>query len=195
MDITYTTIDTYDDDFGRIVDKILNEPEGWPKYSVRFIRNDVNPEVRIHLVSKDYMTNNFGRSFTDLSCYDPYTQKIYINYYNWTTGGQSKLSIDDYRKYVINHETGHHLQALLGIRTPHPKVPCSTCKCSVMNQMTLNPDCVHVMYPHGNTLEEALGSTPQIRGGSKSMFSTMDIISIPTAIVLSVLVGIFFSRN
>lgn len=64
------------------------------------------------------------------------TKYIYINSHRYLRGSvRSRMSLKDYRVYVINHEVGH----ILG--KEHVKCPCKTKKCAslapVMNQATL----------------------------------------------------------
>lgn len=149
--------------FSKTVDNILSDDRGWKKYGVIFERNNNNDTILvITLVNSEYMRSNFGKSFQNLSCYDPSTVKIYINYENWTGHSKAELNVEDYQCYVINHETGHHLQVLEHIPEPHPKEPCTSgkcgIKCGIMMQMTLNPNCIHSCWPWGDTLKDALQS-------------------------------------
>ena len=69
---------------------------------------------------------------------------IVINYKNWMGGSKSKLPLDQYHKYVINHEVGHWL----GL--DHSKCPLDECKkrgissencpASIMQQMSKGPE-------------------------------------------------------
>ena len=60
------------------------------------------------------------------------TNKIYINLNRWTKGSKaSKLNLNNYRHYVINHEVGH----ILGFDHDKPK---KNRLCPVMVQQTLS---------------------------------------------------------
>ena len=92
-------------------------------------QND-NIDFNIMFVSDSYIKRTCN--FSGLSCADTKYNKIYINVDRWRKGSRlSKLSLDDYRVYVINHEVGH----ILGRQ--HVKPGNSGTKVPVMVQQTL----------------------------------------------------------
>lgn len=112
--------------FKKQIHDILTDKRSW---KVKFIQDDINYDFQIILSP----ATKIGRicKFKGLSCTDMLTNIIYINNYRWTKGSKaSKLSLKDYRIYLINHEVGHvlgfgHLEPIKGKKVP------------VMNQQTL----------------------------------------------------------
>ena len=112
--------------FKNIIDKILSNKKSWPH---KFIQNDYNYDFQIILTPAKKIKKICD--FKGLSCTDMYSNIIYINNYRWTKGSKpSKLSLNDYRIYLINHEVGH----ILGIGHTNP---IKNQKVSVMVQQTL----------------------------------------------------------
>lgn len=112
--------------FKKDIHNILSDKRSW---KVKFINDDMNYDFEIILSP----AKKIGKicSFKGLSCTDMSINKVYINNYRWIKGSKpSKLSLKDYRIYLINHEVGHILG--FGHITPSKgrKVP-------VMNQNTL----------------------------------------------------------
>ena len=57
---------------------------------------------------------------------------MYLNADRWFHGAAaSKLSLTDYRQYMVSHEIGH----ILG--HDHKKCPCKNCPAPIMMQQTL----------------------------------------------------------
>lgn len=57
---------------------------------------------------------------------------MYLNADRWFRGSKaSKLTLDNYRQYMVSHEIGH----ILGF--DHKKCPCEGCKAPIMMQQTL----------------------------------------------------------
>lgn len=134
-----------EEEFKSIVTNILNDDFGWKQYGYNFIYGDDKTNLlKIYLRSGDE-TNKICKGLPGLSCtrfkkeYVPID--ITINYNNWIGGSKSTLSIDDYQRYVINHEVGHWL----GL--DHTECPIEECKkrgykncpASIMQQMSKGP--------------------------------------------------------
>lgn len=112
--------------FKKYIKSILSDSRSW---CVNFIEDKINPDFCIILSKRETIINICN--LVDLSCADFMKNIIYINYNNWINGSKlSKLTLDDYRTYVINHEVGH----ILGIHTHFN--PRKGCKTPVMNQST-----------------------------------------------------------
>jgi len=112
--------------FKKDVDNILSHPKSW---KVNFIQDNINYDLEITLASAKNIKTYCN--FSGLSCADPTNNKIWINNSRWINGAKpSKLSLKNYRIYLINHEVGH----ILGFRHAIPK---KNRKVPVMNQHTL----------------------------------------------------------
>jgi len=138
-------------EFKSIVTDILDDNLGWKQYGYKFTNvetntADINAVDTNSNILKIYLrsgkeTDKICKGLTGLSCtrfkigYNPID--ITINYDNWMGGSKSELSIDDYHRYVINHEVGHWL----GL--DHAECPIEECKkrgykncpASIMQQM------------------------------------------------------------
>lgn len=112
--------------FSNIVSQVLSEDNGWKKVrGVQFIQVGENDQVngdviRIWLSTADdidnvYCTGLRGMKENNLSCANLQTKNIWLNLDRWMFGGDFGQDIDDYRKYVVNHEVGH---AAFGLRHP-----------------------------------------------------------------------------
>ena len=113
--------------FAKKVSEILNNKKSW---KLKFVQdnNDYHFEIILARPSLIKTTCGFGK----LSCADMVTNKIYINLNRWIKGSKfSKLNLEGYRNYVINHEVGH----ILGF--DHDK-PIKNRLCPVMVQQTLS---------------------------------------------------------
>lgn len=137
-------------EFKEIVIDVLSDDLGWKQYGYNFIYSDIDDKknmLKINLRSAKE-TDKICRGLDGLSCtrfrgkYEPID--ITIHYGNWNGGSKSTLSVDDYRRYVINHEVGHWL----GL--DHTECPIEKCKelgytkcpASIMQQMSKGPDHV-----------------------------------------------------
>ena len=108
----------------------LNDPEGWSKHKYFFEDVDRNEDVLIRLSSSD----TIGKICADgnLSCAELGGKIVYLNSERWFHGSkQSKLSLIDYRQYMVSHEIGH----ILGY--DHKECPCVGCAAPIMMQQTL----------------------------------------------------------
>lgn len=111
--------------------RVLNDERGWNKFGYKFTLTQVMPDFIITIARNSKIKEVCN--FDGLSCADLTAKMIYLNYENWKYGCiKSKLSLDDYRTYMICHEVGHiigkdHISLLVCSRGE---------KCPVMVQQT-----------------------------------------------------------
>ena len=129
-----------------VIDKIvntLNDRRGWKKFGYNFsYKNNAQHADFIITIAPNEKIKKICK-FSGLSCADISKNIVYLNLEKWKRGTQkSKLSLDDYRTYLILHECGH----IIG--KDHIKI--SDCKpgikCPIMVQQTLGisnlkPNC------------------------------------------------------
>jgi len=107
----------------------LNSPDGWNQHGHYFEPTD-NPEITIRLSSQKTIHEQCGFS-EKLSCAELGGSNVFLNAERWFHGSRdSKLSLEDYRQYMVSHEIGH----ILG--KEHVKCPCKGCHAPVMLQQT-----------------------------------------------------------
>ena len=108
----------------------LNDPEGWSKKGYFFEPVSENADVFIRLSSPKTITEKCGLE-GNLSCAEMNGKNMYLNSDRWFHGAaKSKLSLDDYRQYMVSHEIGH----ILGF--DHTHCPCIDCPAPIMMQQT-----------------------------------------------------------
>jgi hypothetical protein len=130
-----------------IINKItntLNDSRGWRKFSYRFdyVRDlNIKPDFIITIVPNRIIKKVCG--FNGLSCADSSTNIVYLNLEKWKKGSsKSKLSLDDYRNYLILHECSHITgKGHIKLEDCKPGI-----KCPIMVQQTLGignlkPNC------------------------------------------------------
>ena len=109
----------------------LNDPDGWSTKGYFFEPVSENPDVYIRLVTPSTIQKECGPP-KNLSCAELGGKRMFLNADRWFYGArESKLSVDNYRQYLVSHEMGH----ILGYE--HEKCPCVGCKAPVMMQQTL----------------------------------------------------------
>ena len=89
---------------------ILNHPNGWSKFFPGFVFESTkkSPDVTITVVGEPDISAYC--SIRNMSCSYLQDPLIYINKDRWDHGSRaSRLSVRDYRRYVIGHEIGHTL--------------------------------------------------------------------------------------
>ena len=107
----------------------LNDPDGWSKKGYFFEPVRENENVTIHLSSPETIKKKCGMS--GLSCAELGGTRMWLNSERWFHGAsKSKLSLDNYRQYMVSHEIGH----ILG--HDHQSCPCVGCKAPIMMQQT-----------------------------------------------------------
>lgn len=125
-DITYSS-----NQFQFYVMVYLNDPDGWNSKGYSFEPVSINEDVVIRLSSPNTIKSLCGLP-SNLSCAELGGKKMYLNAENWLHGAKkSRLSLDEYRQYMVSHEIGH----ILGFE--HEKCPCEGCKAPIMMQQTL----------------------------------------------------------
>jgi hypothetical protein len=109
----------------------LNDPDGWSKKGYFFMPVASHGDVSIRLSSPETIQNKCGLP-KGLSCAELGGKHMYLNADRWFHGAsKSKLSLDNYRQYMVSHEIGH----ILGF--DHEECPCKGCPAPVMMQQTL----------------------------------------------------------
>jgi hypothetical protein len=108
----------------------LNDPDGWSKHGYFFEPTETGESVHIRLSSPATIKKICGLP-GNLSCAELNGRFIYLNSDRWFNGASaSKLSLDNYRQYMVSHEIGH----ILGFE--HEKCPCKNCPAPIMMQQT-----------------------------------------------------------
>jgi hypothetical protein len=159
--------------FQQEVSSILYDEKGWGTYGYIFtdMKNfkSTFDMLSIILTPEDITDSFTGTTgFSICLCHSHLTNRpdiILINEKNWETGGNSKMNIQNYRKYLIYHEVGHYL----GFFHPtHQNVINVTGgkKGSIMMQMTRGPqfisplsmNCYPLEYPYEIIVQQQLKS-------------------------------------
>ncbi|MGZ3144303.1 DUF3152 domain-containing protein [Lentzea chajnantorensis] len=137
--------------FAAAVDAALADPRGWTASgTVAFRRVDVEePDVRIRLTAPATARATCGFELPyDTSCY--IDGVVYVSAPRWFRGAESfGGDLAGYRKYLVNHEVGHHLGH------GHEVCPQDGALAPVMMQQTLSVS--------NDRLAEVTAATPQGR--------------------------------
>jgi len=108
----------------------LNDPDGWSKHGYFFEPVSEHEKVNIRLSMPATIEKICGLS-GNLSCAELGGRFMYLNADRWFNGASfSKLSLANYRQYMVSHEIGH----ILGFE--HEKCPCKNCPAPIMMQQT-----------------------------------------------------------
>jgi Protein of unknown function (DUF3152) len=108
----------------------LNDPNGWSKHGYSFEPVNDREHVHIRLSSPATIGKICGLE-GNLSCAELNGRNMYLNADRWFHGATpSKLSLHDYRQYMVSHEIGH----ILG--HGHKTCPCKGCLAPIMMQQT-----------------------------------------------------------
>ena len=115
-------------DFEFYVTAYLNDPFGWNSKGYFFEQVTSAEDIHIRLSSPKTIAKVCGLP-DNLSCAVMNGKNVYLNSHRWVRGSKkSKLSLDDYRQYMVSHEIGH----ILGF--DHTTCPCVGCKAPIMMQ-------------------------------------------------------------
>ena len=108
----------------------LNDPDGWSKKGYFFEPVSSNPDVTIHLSSQSTINTECGLEGR-LSCAEMGGKTVWLNADRWYNGAsKSKLTLENYRQYMVSHEIGHTLGY------DHTQCPCKNCPAPIMMQQT-----------------------------------------------------------
>ena len=113
MKIRYTTnvdpdVDYDPKQFRKEVKAYLADPHGWKSEGYVFVRSS-HADVEIHLSSPQTLGSS-GCHDSKLSCAEMGGRHMHLNAMRWMKGSTaSKLSLPDYRQYMVTHEMGHIL--------------------------------------------------------------------------------------
>ena len=117
-------------DIAYAVGVYLNHPSGWAAQGHFFEPVNDHEDVHIRLSSPETIQKICGIR-ENLSCAELGGKNMYLNADRWFHGASaSKLSLVDYRQYMISHEIGH----ILGY--DHEVCSCKGCIAPIMMQQT-----------------------------------------------------------
>jgi len=90
------------------INKVLCDKRGWLGHGYKFKYSENSPKFTITFRTSADIRKTCG--FSGLSCADLEKGVVYFNIRRWKLGNtKSKLSLHQYRIYMINHEVGHML--------------------------------------------------------------------------------------
>ena len=94
--------------FGNIVDNILQDKRTWKRY--KFVRTYNEKESNFKIILTKPASIYSICQMKGLSCTNMITKDVFINSNRWFNGSKpSKMDLNSYRKYLINHEVFHAL--------------------------------------------------------------------------------------
>lgn len=100
------------EEFKRVVAATLNDSRGWARLGVRFVQVESGGEMKVVLSEASQMTT-FSETGCDVFVSCTVGEYVIFNQDRWLNGSTAwnatGASLDDYRRMVINHETGHWL--------------------------------------------------------------------------------------
>lgn len=97
-----------DDKFREEVTIYLHDPDGWARWH-QFEYAETGPAKLIRLTSKRGLIA-VGCEEDELSCAMLGGSDIWLNADRWIRGApKSRLSLEEYRQYMVSHEMGHSL--------------------------------------------------------------------------------------
>jgi hypothetical protein len=118
-------------EFAFLVTVFLNDPNGWNARGYTFTYSEKDPDIVIRLSTPLTIVSKCGLP-KNLSCAEMHGKNVYLNSDRWFSGApKSKLSLENYRSYMVLHEVGH----ILGFE--HETCPCAGCPAPIMMQQTL----------------------------------------------------------
>lgn len=112
MKITYTTVVDKDvpynpKQFAEEIAIYLADPDGWTGQGYQFVRGSGGKVIRL---SSPHTIGTNGCQEDQLSCAILGGSEIWLNADRWIHGAKpSKLSLQNYRQYMVTHEMGHSL--------------------------------------------------------------------------------------
>jgi len=150
------------DSVAQLIQTTLFEPKSWTgDGKVRFQRvaSDQSPKFRISLTTPQTVRDACGYDIAlETSCYDPSTERVYLNLARWVRGAVSfEGDLGLYRQYQINHEVGHAVG-----HPQHVACPKDGALAPIMMQQTLslkNSD-LHKLDPTGYAPDDDVTCRP-----------------------------------
>jgi hypothetical protein len=135
----YVKPSNLDRNFQQVVKSIVDNNLFWKKkgFNLNYVLNKEDADFTIELRHRDKMPP-YGNDQYDngKKIYFSLTidrKLILIDHINWQGVPESKLSVEEYKEYVILHEIGH------AIGFDHIECSLKNNKCNVMYQMTRGP--------------------------------------------------------
>lgn len=131
-----------------IIDQVLNDEKGWKRMGYFFEeisaeeglyarKKKSNRKYVVHIHLSTDKTVEKACNFGGLSCADLKDNTVYFNLDKWLYGTkESRMSLEEYRQYLIQHEIGHILN-----RSHNKCTDNENDSCPVMYQQTISKGC------------------------------------------------------